>query len=286
MQNRHAYPRNEIRDRAVSAEHRFTARFFGPFQLSRDGDTLGNAAGLGRTSACTLLKWFLLNEGVRIDSLELGELLWPGRRSRSTPNQLHVTLHCVRHLLEPGLAPRQPSTFIHSDGKGRYWFDFAGCWWTDVVEAERLFVAGKAAETHGDLETAIASYEALLDYYERTFLPENLFDEAFDSCRTEHEVAHRYLESGLLRLYLIRGLSHKALPIALSIQERDPYSEEASTAIAEVSLLQGNVLAARSQLARYLETIHRELGADLGRDALQLWRRIEHELGEHIGRVG
>jgi DNA-binding SARP family transcriptional activator len=260
---------------AEGARHEFAARLFGPFQIWRDSDPLDDAAELGRTSARNLLKWFLLNPGVRVESLELCELLWPERRSRSNPNRLHVTLHYLRYLLEPSLAARQPSTFIRSDGKGRYWFDFAGCWWTDVAEVERLLAESREAEANGDIETAIMSCEALLDYYNRTFLPENLFDEAFDSSRTAHEVAHRDTESRLLRLYLVRGLTHKALQVALSVLEHDRYSEDASTAIAEVSLLQGNVLAARTQLANYLETIHRELGADPSPAALRLWERIE-----------
>lgn len=260
-------------DEAMS--HRYTARFFGPFQISRDGEPLNDAAGLGRTSARTLLKWFLINPGVHVESPELYKLLWPARRLRSNPNRLHVTLHYLRHLLEPGLTARQPSTFIRSDGKGLYWFDFADCWWTDVLEADRLLAAGKDADAAGDLETAIGCYETLLDYYHRTFLPENLFDEAFDSSRTSFDVAHRDVESRLLRLYLFRGLIHKALPIALSVLERDPYSEQASTAIAEVSLQQGNVLAARTQFAGYLETIRRELGIDPSGTALQLWERIQ-----------
>ncbi|WP_255945685.1 AfsR/SARP family transcriptional regulator [Streptomyces odontomachi] len=265
--------RREAAGEAVG--HRFEARLFGPFQIRRDGEPLDDAAGLGRTSARTLLKWFLLNPGVRIESQELGELLWPDRRTRSNPNRLHVTLHYLRYLLEPTLAARQPSTFVRFDGKGRYWFDGADCWWTDVAEVERLFAESKSAEANGDVETAITSYEALLDYYDKTFLPENLFDEAFDSSRTAHDVARRGTESRLLRLYLVRGLTHKALQIALSVLERDPYSEEASTAIAEVNLLQGNVLGARTQLAGYLDTIHRELGIGPSRTALQLWERIE-----------
>ncbi|MEC3957778.1 BTAD domain-containing putative transcriptional regulator [Nocardia sp. CDC153] len=277
MTERHAGDQEGVRHtRATDAEsHRFQARFFGPFHVSRDGAPLNDAAELGRTSARTLLKWFLLNPGIRVGSLELCELLWPVRRSRSNPNRLHVTLHYLRHLLEPDLAARQPSTFIRSDGKGLYWFDFADSWWTDVRAAERLLAAGKDADTKGDVETAITSYELVLDYYRRTFLPENLFDEAFDSSRTAYDVAHRDVESRLLRLYLVRGQIHKALPIALSVLERDPYSEEASTAIAEVNLRQGNVLAARTQFARYLETIRRELGADPSGSALRLWERIQ-----------
>ncbi|MGY2063869.1 AfsR/SARP family transcriptional regulator, partial [Nocardia gipuzkoensis] len=162
---------------------------FGPFRLSRDGDPLDEVAGLGRASARTLLKWFLLHPGVRIGSRELCELLWPGRGGNV--NRLHVTLHHLRHLLEPNLAARHPSTFLRSDGKGLYWFDFADRWWTDVIEVDRLYAAGKAAEADGDSENAIDAYEALLAYHHRTFLPENLFDAAFDSARAAHEVLHR-----------------------------------------------------------------------------------------------
>lgn len=261
---------------AETAGHRFVARLFGPFQISRDGTPLKDAAGLRRSSARTLMKWFLLNPGVRAESLELCELLWPGRGSRGNLNQLHVTLHYLRHLLEPNLTARQRSTFIRSDGKGQYWFDFADCWWTDVGEVEALFVAGKKSEADGDIEAAMASYEVLLDYYRRTFLPENLFDDAFELHRTVHDATRREVESRLLRLYLIRGLPHDALPIALSILDRDPFSEEASTAIAKVNLLQGNVLSARAQLADYLETIRRELGVvDPSRAVLRLWEQIE-----------
>ena len=252
--------------------HRYVACLFGPFKILRDGDPLEQA--LSRASARTLLKWFLLNPGARIEAADLCELLWPSFRYSKNPNRLHVTLHYLRRLLEPGLAARQSSAFIRTDGKRRYWFDPSGSWWTDVSEVERLFVAGKSAEVKGDTEAAIASYEDLLDYYDRTFLPENLFDEVFDSARTAQDVAHRTAQIRLLRLYLLRGLLHKALPCALSVLDRDPYSEEAWTAIAEVSLLQGNILAARTQLADYLDKVRRELRADPSPSALQLWERI------------
>lgn len=258
-----------------SAPHQFAANLFGPFQISRDGTPITDGAGLSRTSARTLLKWFLLNRDLRVESRELSGLLWPDHTSSRNPNRLHVTLHYLRHVLEPDLGARQQSTFIRSDGRGRYWFDFAGCWRTDIAEVEQLFARGKAAENSGDTEQAIISYERLLEYYCRSFLPENLFDEAFDACRTEHEVAHRDAESRLLRLYLVQDAAHKALPIALSILDRDPFSEEASTAIAEICLQQGNVLAARTQFRRYLESVHRDLGAAPSRSALQMWERIE-----------
>lgn len=277
MPERRAGPLDEVPGGPVTgtAGHRYTARLYGPFRVSRDSKLLNDAAAMGRTSARTLLKWFLLHPGVHVEPLDLCELLWPERVPRRQLNRLHVTLHDLRYLLEPKLTARQPSTFIRSDGKRGYRFDFDNRWWTDIIEIDRLLARGRRAEANEDLETAIASYEQLLDYYSRTFLPENLFDKAFDSCRTAYDVAQRDTENRLLRLYAIFGLTHKALPIALSVLERDPYSEEASTAIAEANLLQGNVLAARTRLATYAETVKRELGVDPGQATLRLRERIE-----------
>jgi DNA-binding SARP family transcriptional activator len=256
-----------------TTSEKYEAQLFGPFQILRNGKPLNDPA-LGRTSVRILLTWFLLNPGVHFESAELCELLWPSRRPANRSNRLAVTLHYLRHLLEPELGRRQPSKFIRSDGHGRYWFDYAGCWWTDVLDVERLFAAAKTAETKGDASAAITSYERLLDYYSQTFLPENLFDEVFDSVRAAQDVVHHTAQSRLLRLYLRRGLPHKVLSCALSVQDRDPYAEEAATAIAELNLLQGNTLAARTQLAGYVQTVHRELGVDPSPEVMRLWERV------------
>ena len=258
-----------------TAGHRYAARLCGPFRVSRDDELLNDAAAMGRTSARTLLKWFLLYPDVHVEPLDLCELLWPARIPQRQLNRLHVTLHYLRYLLEPNLAARQPSTFIRSDGKRGYRFNFADCWWTDVMEIDRLLVRARRAEACNDLDKAITLYEQVLGYYSRTFLPENLFDNTFDACRTAHDVTQRDIENRLLRLYAIGGLTHKALPIALSVLERDPYSEEASNAIAEANLLQGNVSAARTRLAAYAETVKRELGVNPSQATARLLERIE-----------
>lgn len=253
----------------------YAAQLFGPFQVSRDGVLLDDASGLSRKSVRTLLKWFLLNPEVRVESAMLKELLWPQAKPFNNGNRLHVTLHYVRHLLEPRLTARQPSSFICSDGAGRYWFDCAGRWQIDIVEVGKLRTAGRKAEADGEFEKAIDAYERVLEHYSRTFLPEDLFDDTFESFRAAHDVAHQDSENCLMRLYLSRGLHDRALPIALSVLERDPYSEEASIAAAEIRLLQGNVLAARAQLRAHLETVGHGLNADPSPAVLRLWERIE-----------
>ena len=83
--------------------HQYSAQLFGPFQISRGGIRLDEASGLSRKSVRTLLKWFLLNPEVRVESATLKELLWPESQPCSNTNRLHVTLHYLRHLLEPRL---------------------------------------------------------------------------------------------------------------------------------------------------------------------------------------
>ncbi len=252
---------------------RYEAHCFGPFRVRRDGTALPDA-DFRRGTAKTLLKWFLLNPGVRAGGRELCEALWPDRPTASSSRLLHVTLHDLRHALEPALAARQASTFICSDGAGRHWFDDAGCWRVDVDEADRVSAQAAQAERNADHDAAIASYERLLGYYEQTFLPENIYDDTFACQRATREVAEADVLRRLLLLYLAEGLDHKALTLGLAMQERDPHSEEAIAAIAEVNLRQGNSLAARWHLEGFLRGLHQDTGLKPGPRLLGLWQTV------------
>src|SRR5215216_3673014 len=107
---------------------RFQAWLFGPFRVLRDGAEIADPAW-GRTSARTLLKWFLLNPGHTFSAAELCGVLWAGQSVTESLNKLHVTLHHLRHALEPDLPGRRPSSFIRTGDTSRYWFDPVDCWW-------------------------------------------------------------------------------------------------------------------------------------------------------------
>src|ERR1051326_4215592 len=78
----------------------FQAWLFGPFRVIRGGVEIPDATW-GRKGARTLLKWFLVSPGRPFTGAELGEILWPGRPGSDTAKNLHVTLHHLRHVLEP-----------------------------------------------------------------------------------------------------------------------------------------------------------------------------------------
>ncbi|PZT71073.1 hypothetical protein DN402_01680 [Streptomyces sp. SW4] len=158
----------------------------------------------GRASARTLLKWFLLNPGQEFRDVELAEVLWPGCPGNRA-NRLHVTQHSLRRVLEPELASRQPSRFLRSDPHGHYWFDPGDRWWTDADEVAMLSKRACAARRAGDTRTAIAAYEGLLAHYDRGFLPEEVYQDAFAPFRAAHERGHEETLLQLLRLHRRRA---------------------------------------------------------------------------------
>lgn len=252
----------------------YEARLFGPFRVQRAGEALSDT-DFRRSAAKTLLKWFLLNPATRVRGSEICELLWPSRTPMSSARLLHVTLHYLRHVLEPHLASRQASTFIRTDGANRHWFDDADSWWVDVRDSERLVSEAQAAELRADHRLATERYEAALAYHEQVFLPEDVYDDAFMSWRTAQEVAAEQVRSRLLRLYLTQRLAHKALTLGLSMLAHDAACEQGLTAMVEVYLGQGNPLAARRMLDDYLRALREEGGGEPSPEVMRLWRRSE-----------
>jgi len=98
----------------------FQAWLFGPFRLERDGVEIADGTW-SRKTALTLLKWFLVSPGHPFTGAELCAVLWANRPETDMAKNLHVTLHFLRHVLEPDSPGRCPSSFIRTDDTGRYW---------------------------------------------------------------------------------------------------------------------------------------------------------------------
>ncbi|MFE9020834.1 BTAD domain-containing putative transcriptional regulator [Streptomyces sp. NPDC007808] len=250
----------------------YEAWLFGPFRVYRAGAPLGDARR-GRASARTLLKWFLLNPGQEFRDSELSDVLWPGG-SGDRANRLHVTQHSLRRILEPELATRQPSRFIRSDAGGHYWFDPSGAWWTDADDVAVLSKSACAARRAGDTPAAIAAYERLLAHYDRGFLPEDVYHDAFAPFRAAHERGHEEALLELLRLHRRAGHLYEALTCALRVLDRDPYAEEAATAAVEIHLQQGSLTGAVAQLEQFVRLLREDLGVPPSPALRALWERV------------
>ncbi|WP_165956674.1 AfsR/SARP family transcriptional regulator [Kribbella antibiotica] len=250
----------------------FQAWLFGPFRVVRGSTEITDQAWT-RKSARTLLKWFLLNPGQPFTATELCAVLWPGGNGKSSTKNLHVTLHYLRRVLDPDSPSRSPSRFVRTDATGRYSFN-ENDWWTDVGEVEWLWRSVQASAERDDHDAAIATLLQLVDHYQRGFLPEELYEDAFAHFRDLHERKHDEALHALLKLYGDRSRRYEVLAFAQRILDRDPYSECAVTALVEVHLAQGNLAAAMSELDGFVQTLRDDLGMQPSPRVIALRRRL------------
>lgn len=252
---------------------RYKAYFFGPFHITLDEQLLEEPAWR-RNKAKALLKWFLLNPSEVFSMEQLSKSFWPDITREVAASNLHVTLHYLRHVLEPQLAPGRPSTFIRRNRHNYYWFDLNDLWWADVFDVHYLSAAAKEAEHKGETTRAIALYRRLISYYSQIFLPEDIYEDIFSPYRRQHDYAYAQLLDHLLHLYTQAGLFDDAFSCALHILTMDPYNEDAVKTMVHVYLHQGNVTGALRQLDDFRNALKADLGMEPGKEILTLRNSI------------
>lgn len=247
------------------ASARYKAYFFGPFRVIYNKQPLGEPKWR-RNKAKALLKWFLLNPRDLFSVEQLSKLFWPGISTQIAASNLHVTLHYLRHVLEPDLASGHSSTFIRRNRHNYYWFDLNDNWWIDLFDVQYLSTCAKEAEHKAEFSRAISLYCQLASYYSLTFLPEDIYEDMFSPYRRPHEYAHTQLLEHLMQLYIQTGRLDDALSCALQTLSVDPYNENAVKMMVHIYMDQGNITGALRQLDAFQYTLKQDLGLETSRE--------------------
>ena len=184
---------------------RFRVHLFGAFRVLRQGQTLDELKWR-RNKAKSLLKWFLLHPGGLYSSDQLIDLFWPDQYEEASHRNLHVTMHSLRHVLEPTLSRGQESSFIRRTTTNFYQFRVDETWWIDTVEVERFYEEAKRYDKLGDYERAVFYYREVVSYCKQEFLPEDVYEECFQLSRRQYQ---RYHSSALTRLIEVALQNHE-----------------------------------------------------------------------------
>nr|HET6905131.1 BTAD domain-containing putative transcriptional regulator [Ktedonobacteraceae bacterium] len=251
----------------ITAHYR--VHFFGPFRVIHDDQSLGESVWR-RNKAKALLKWFLLHPGKLHSVEQLIKLLWPDLKQAAAARNLHVTIHYLRHLLEPDLAPHQGSRFILRNKNNFYWFALDETWWTDVFDIQRLSLLAKKADQGGDQTLAIFYYRQIIRYCSLGFLPEDTYEDIFYPYHRQYDYAYTQVLERLLHLYSQANMLDEVLTIAFQALSLNPYSETAVKAIIIAYFRQGNIAGAIRQLDDFQSFLKQELGIEPGEDILLL----------------
>lgn len=233
------------REREYQAVYR--AYFFGPFRFYCR-DQLVRDAMWRRNKARTLLKWFLLNPGKLCSADQFIDLFWPDLPPEAACSNLHVTMYCLRRLLEPSLTSRQESSFIHRQANNFYWFHTNTLWWTDVAEVQYLFDTARAFDEQADYTKASFYYRGVVSRCSLNFLAEDEAEEWLAPLRHHYEYIYLQALMRLIQIYQQRNELEEVLEYAYRTLALDPYCELAMKAIVDAHIQQGNVTTAMQKL--------------------------------------
>lgn len=190
-------------------EYEFCASYrvylFGAFRLLRDSHPVAEESWK-RNKVKTLFKWLVLNAGRPCAADQMIDLFWRDVEERDALRSLYVTIHYLRHLLEPNRLPRQESRFLLRDHNNFYWLELDDSWWLDLLDVDYWFARAQESERHGDAHKALTCYRHVLHYARQGFLPQDADEPAFEPFRRQFD--------GLCRQVIERALD-------LAVQEND-----------------------------------------------------------------
>ena len=213
-----------------------------------------------RNKARMILKWFLLNPGKLGSADEFIDLFWPEIPLDKALGNFHVTMHYLRHMLEPTLGARQESSFIHRKPNNFYWFTMDENWWIDTGDVEMLLERAREYDLRGDYRKAAYYYRKTAQYYSQGFLPEDESEGWLLPYRNRHKHAYSQVLMRLIQLYTQWNELEEVLEYAYQSMLSDPYSELAIRVIVDVHLQQGNVSIAQRRLESFWNSLYSDLG--------------------------
>ena len=221
-----------------------------------------------------LLKWFLLNPGKLCSADEFIDLFWPEAAPETALGNLHVTMHFLRHLLEPTLDSRGTSKFIHRQSNNFYWFEADETWWIDLSNVQDLFALAKTFDAQGDDIKASFYYRKVVSHCSQGFLPEDESEEWLRPYRQHCEYIYLQVLVRLIQIYQQRNELEEVLEYAYLALSLDPSCEPAAKAIIDAYFKQGNVEKAMGRLDAFRSFLRQDLGVETTKNIEILKRNI------------
>jgi DNA-binding SARP family transcriptional activator len=270
--------RDRVHPREYEHQATYRAYLFGQFRLFCGSLSIGQLLRR-RTKARQLLKWFLLNPGKLCSADEFIDLFWPDISPETALGNFHVTMHYLRRVLEPALNSRQEPTYVRRKPNNFYWFQMDESWWIDASDLQMLFERARNYELLGDEQRAAFYYRKIAWYCSQGFLAEDEAESWLLPYRRRYN--HMYAQSlgRLVQIYTRAQELEEVLEYAYQLLLIEPCHEEATRAIVDAHLQQGNVSIAQRRLDAFCQALQRDLGLRPPRDFYLLRERVRAASG-------
>jgi DNA-binding SARP family transcriptional activator len=195
----------------------------GQFKIWRDEQLIDAWERVQTETIVKLLLCRRVASGRAVSPDELIEWLWPESDPEAGRKKLLPLLSNARRTLEPDIEPRD-SNFILRSSAG-YYFDLSGDVNWDVLDLRQLAREAAGHKGAGDLEQAIAAYEAARAWYAGDFLAEDRYAAWAIPHRRALQTEYRDLLADLATCYAALGHYVEAIQAGEAALEIDPLLE-------------------------------------------------------------
>lgn len=236
----------------------------GGFRAERDGIPVPDHAWQ-RRNARTLIKLLAIAPGHRLHREQIEDLLWPDAPFGSGSGQFRKALHFARHALEPDLAPRQESSYVHLTDDLAI-LDSAHCW----VDADTFQSTAAEALASADID----KLEHARSLYTGDLLPEDRYEDWSVARRDALASQHRSVLLELATIYEQRGMRGPAADLLRRLLQEDPAQEEIHRRLMRLAAESGSRHEALRQYQACKAALREELAEDPGPETEALYREI------------
>ena len=235
-----------LRPATVASPLTLEVRILGGFQIAVDGQVLERPAWRLR-KAENLVKLLAATPGHRLHREQILEALWPEADLHGASTAFYQALHFARRALEPDLADRHSSAFLHLEhnllelrAPGRLW-----------VDADGFEEAAAAARATVDPE----AYRRAVGLYAGDLLPDDLYEDSV-ATRRQH-LRHTCLDllAGLAQRLQSNDDINGAIAVLQRALQVEPASEEIHVSLVRVYALAGMRERALLQYRRLSEIL-------------------------------
>lgn len=215
--------------------------------------------------AKNLVKLLALAPGHRLHRGQITDVLWTDFDESAAANNLHKALHIARRVLEPSLAAKTPSSYLHMDGdlvslrsSGLMTVDFEQF----EAAAERAVASGKPEE-----------YRDAMDLYAE-LLPEDRYEDWAVRQRDELKETYASLALELARIYEQRSAVEDAISVLQEVTRLDPAHEYAHIGLMRLLAHAGYRQQAIRQYHQLREALRTELDVEPDGSAQRLYNQL------------
>jgi DNA-binding SARP family transcriptional activator len=226
---------------------------FGEFVVTINGRTV-TKSDWQRKKARDIFKILLIHHQKAVTTDELIDLLWNDTTKHNVEQVIKNSISFIRRVIEPDLAPREPSTFLRNEGKA-YILDLGDGASIDFLEFKSLIhQASKGTDR-------VALYKKAIALYTGDFLKEDLYAEWSVFERESLKDSYLYALTYLAQHALAHSDDVAAISYAHQLLDTDRAHDKGYEILLRIFLKQGNHSEARRIYAQCKDAFAKEFGS-------------------------